>query len=38
MVFLNLWAGRAVNSTLASKFGGPAQRWGRTGLRKGGAG
>jgi hypothetical protein len=26
-----------VKTTLAPKFGGPAQRWGRAGLRKGGA-
>jgi hypothetical protein len=25
-----------VNSTLASKFGGPAQKWGRAGLKEGG--
>ena len=29
MVFFNLWAWRATNSTLASKFGGLAQKWGK---------
>jgi hypothetical protein len=38
MVFSDLWAGRAVKTTLAPKFGGPAQRWGKAGLGKGGAG
>jgi hypothetical protein len=38
MIFSDLWAGRAVKTTLAPKFGGPAQRWGRAGLGKGGAG
>jgi hypothetical protein len=37
MVFSDLWAGRAVKTTLAPKFGRPAQRWGRAGLGKGGA-
>jgi hypothetical protein len=37
MVFLDLWVGRAVTTTLASKFGSPAQRWGRAGLGRGGA-
>jgi hypothetical protein len=34
--FFNLWVGRVVNFTLASKFGSPAQRWDRVGLGKGG--
>jgi hypothetical protein len=38
MIFSNLWAGRAVTTTLSPKFGGPAQRWGRASLGKGGAG
>jgi hypothetical protein len=38
MVFSDLWAGWATKTTLAPKFGGPAQRWGRVGLVKGGAG
>jgi hypothetical protein len=38
MVFFYLWVGQAMNSTLALKFGGLAQRWGSTGLGKGGAG
>jgi hypothetical protein len=38
MIFSDLWAGRAVKTTLAPKFGGPAQRWGRAGLGKEGAG
>jgi hypothetical protein len=38
MVFYDLWAGRAVKTTLAPKFGGLAQRWGRAGLKEGGAG
>jgi hypothetical protein len=38
MVFSDFWAGRAVKTTLAPKFGGLAQRWGRAGLGKGGAG
>jgi hypothetical protein len=38
MVFSNLWAGRAVKTTLAPKFGGPAQRWDRAGLGGGGPG
>jgi hypothetical protein len=38
MVFSDLWAGQAVKTTLAPKFGGPAQRWDRAGLGKGGAG
>jgi hypothetical protein len=38
MVFSDLWARRAVKTTLAPKFGGPAQKWGRAGLGKGGAG
>jgi hypothetical protein len=38
MVFLNFWTGQVVNSILASKFGGPVQRWGRAGLEEGGAG
>jgi hypothetical protein len=36
MVFSNLWAGRAVKTTLAPKFGDLAERWGRAGLGKGG--
>jgi hypothetical protein len=38
MVFSDLWAGRAVKTTLAPKFGSVAQRWGRAGLGKGGTG
>jgi hypothetical protein len=38
MVFSDLWVGRAVKTTLTPKFGGPAQRWGRVGLGKGGEG
>jgi hypothetical protein len=38
MVFSDLWAGWAVKTTLAPKFGGPAQKWGRAGLGGGGAG
>jgi hypothetical protein len=38
MVFSDLWTGRAVKTTLAPKFGGPTQRWGRAGLGKGGVG
>jgi hypothetical protein len=38
MVFSDLWAGRAVKTTLTPKFGGPAQKWGRVGLGKGGIG
>jgi hypothetical protein len=38
MVFSDFWARRAVKTTLAPKFGGPGQRWGRAGLGKGGAG
>jgi hypothetical protein len=38
MVFFYLWVGWAVKTTLAPKFGGPVQRWGRAGLGKGGAG
>jgi hypothetical protein len=38
MVFFNFWAGRAMKTILAPKFGGPAQRWDRAGLGKGGAG
>jgi hypothetical protein len=38
MVFSDLWTRRAVKTILAPKFGSPAQRWGRAGLRKGGAG
>jgi hypothetical protein len=37
MVFSDLWAGRVVKTTLALKFGGPAQRWDRAGLKRGGA-
>jgi hypothetical protein len=37
MVFSDLWAGRAINYTLATKFGGLAQRWGRARLKRGGA-
>jgi hypothetical protein len=36
MVFSDLWAGRAMKTTLAPKFGGPVQRWGKAGLGKGG--
>jgi hypothetical protein len=35
MVSFDLWAGRAVTTTLSPKFGGPAQIWGRIGLGKG---
>jgi hypothetical protein len=38
MVFSDLWVGWVVKTTLAPKFGGPAQRWSRAGLGKGGAG
>jgi hypothetical protein len=38
MVFSDLWVGWVVKTTLAPKFGGPTQKWGRAGLRKGGAG
>jgi hypothetical protein len=31
MVFSDLWAGRAVTTTLSPKFGSPTQRWGRAG-------
>jgi hypothetical protein len=37
MVSFELWVGQAVKHTLGQKFGGPAQRWGRVGLEKGGA-
>jgi hypothetical protein len=37
MVFLDFWARRAVTTTLAPKFGGPTQKWGRAGLGRGGA-
>jgi hypothetical protein len=37
MVSFDLWVGWAVTTTLAPKFGGPAQRWGRAGLGRGGA-
>jgi hypothetical protein len=38
MVFSDLWVRWAVKTTLAPKFGGPAQKWGRVGLGKGGIG
>jgi hypothetical protein len=38
MVFSDLWAGRAVKTTLAPKFGGPAQRWAGLALEKEGQG
>jgi hypothetical protein len=31
MVFSDLWAGRAVTTTLSPKFGGLAQRWSKVG-------
>jgi hypothetical protein len=38
MVFYYFWAGRAVKTILAPKFGGPVQKWSRAGLGNGGVG
>jgi hypothetical protein len=38
MVSFDLWAGRAVTTTLSPKFGSPAQIWDMAGLGKEGAG
>jgi hypothetical protein len=37
MVFSDFWVGRIVKTTLFPKFGGPAQKWDKAGLGKGGA-